>query len=141
MELTTFTFMSMFTLSKSERLCSKKQIDDLFKTGKSLNEGDFRVVYKFTPLSTKRLSQALFSVPKRNNPKATRRNFIKRCMKESYRLNKKGFYNMLTENELHCALIIIFSGKEKPDFNQIEITIKKMFVRLINLGSNQVIKQ
>jgi ribonuclease P protein component len=133
--------MAMFAFNKSERLCSKRQIDDLFKTGKSLTEGNFRIVYKFTTLETETALQVLLSVPKRNNPKATRRNLIKRLMRESYRLNKSEFYNMLNQNLQQCALIIQFSGKEKPDFKLIERTIKKLFDRLIILGYNQTIKQ
>ena len=36
----------MQTFSKQERLCGKKQIDNLFATGESFKEGSFAVIWK-----------------------------------------------------------------------------------------------
>ena len=133
--------MSLFSLSKSEILSSKKSIDDLFKTGKSFSEGNFKIIYKFIKSDLVPTSQVLFSAPKRYHPKAVRRNRIKRLMREAYRLNKQELHNWLVIHKQQCLFVILFTGSEKPDFTQFEYTINNLLIRLIDQGQKQQIKQ
>lgn len=72
------------TFTKKERLSSKKEIENLFKSGKS------KLVYPilFYYLPNEERTKVLISVSKKNFKKAVERNFIKRKMREEYRLNK-----------------------------------------------------
>src|SRR5690554_6622772 len=74
------------TLSKEERLCSKRSIDGLFAKGSSFVLYPFRFVVLQSP--DEQPAKILFSVSKRKFRKAVDRNWIKRRMREAYRLNK-----------------------------------------------------
>ncbi|GEO24012.1 ribonuclease P protein component [Cyclobacterium qasimii] len=72
--------------SKNERLHSKKLIKELFDKGSSFFLYPFKVLY----LDELGISdnQLLVSVSKKKLKNATDRNYIKRRVKEAYRLNK-----------------------------------------------------
>lgn len=73
-------------LSKSDRLCSRKAIEELFKGGhKSMSAYPIRAVFMPSGTAETRL---LVSVPKRCLKHAVDRNRVKRQVREAYRLNK-----------------------------------------------------
>lgn len=78
-----------YTLPKTERLHSKKIIDDLFggNGSKSMSAFPIRMVYKVQP-SVSASAQVLVSVPKRCLHRANKRNRVKRQIREAYRKNK-----------------------------------------------------
>lgn len=112
-----------FSFHKDERLCSKKIIDKLFSEGKSIFAFPLKIAYLEIPLNSKYKVQAAFSVGKRNFKKAVQRNLIKRRMREAYRLNKSNFYEELGEKQV--AVFFIYTGKNIPEFRQIEEAVKK----------------
>ena len=79
-----------FTLSKEERICSKKLINELFTgNGRSMTAFPLRVVFmKRTIVDDQPRAAMLVSVPKRYFKRAVKRNLIKRQVREAYRLNK-----------------------------------------------------
>jgi len=118
-----------FTFKKRERLCSKKRIDKLFSEGKSFLVHPLKFVYISSPISQKFPVQVAFSVGKKNFKHAVRRNFIKRKLRETYRLNKHLLYNALDKE--HVAVFVIFIGKTVPDFKQVDDAMKKGINKLI----------
>jgi ribonuclease P protein component len=72
---------------KKERLCSRKDIGELFKSGKVLKLFPFKIVYLCIPYDRSPVRIAI-SVPKKIFKRAVKRNFIRRRIKEAYRLNK-----------------------------------------------------
>lgn len=119
-----------FTFNKNERLCSKKVIDKLFVKGNSVFSYPVKLVYLETKLPAKVLVQAGFSVGKRNFKHAVQRNLIKRRMREVYRLNKAEFYSEIGEKQI--AVFFIFTGKAIPEYNQIEVAVKKGMKKLLS---------
>lgn len=77
------------TLSKAERLCSRKRIDALFDGGaRSLSAYPVRAVYRMLEPGGPAPVEVLFSVSKRRFKRAVKRNRVKRQLREAYRRNK-----------------------------------------------------
>ncbi|MBO7099778.1 MAG: ribonuclease P protein component [Bacteroidaceae bacterium] len=75
-----------FTLSKEERLCSRKALEELFEgSNKSILSYPIRAVFQKTEETGIRI---MISVSKRFFKRAVKRNRIKRQLREAYRLNK-----------------------------------------------------
>jgi len=121
-----------FTLSKTERLKSRKLIEQVFGSKQSFNIFPFRVFYLVLNASAIPL-QAGFGVSTKNFKKAVERNRIKRLLREAYRLQKNKLYELLIEKELHLIIFVIFSGKELPDFELVTGKMEISLQRLINL--------
>lgn len=114
--------------SKKEKLKSQKLIEALFEEGKAINAFPLRLIY----LKTGDSNKIGVSVSKRNFKRAFDRNRIKRLMRESYRLNK----NLLIDNNIDgYAFMILYIGKEMPDFELVFKTTKILFKNLINILS------
>lgn len=119
--------MGVETFGKPERLCSKKQIKELFNRGSSFYVYPFKVIYLPNSDQSNTNSQILISVPKRNFKKAVDRNKIKRRVKEAYRLNKQHFTS-IAENPLLIAYI--YTAKESLDYQRIQEKLKDTLQRL-----------
>lgn len=112
------------TYSKKEKLKSKKLIDQLFTEGQSVSVFPLRLVYLSTPFEDHVIAKTGVSVSKRNFKTAVDRNKIKRLLREAYRLNKADFFNNLTTQH---AFMILYIGKDKPTFTQVETIMKMLF--------------
>jgi ribonuclease P protein component len=73
-----------------------------------------------------RPNQVLFSVSKKRIKKATGRNYIKRRLKEAYRLNK----SILPPSGL--LLGFVFVGEAKMSFGELEPKMKQVLQKLPN---------
>ena len=121
-----------YSFPKEEHLCRKKLIDELFGQGSSFGLYPLRLVWLPAEAPTAAPPQVLVSVSKRNFKRAVDRNYLKRLLREAYRLNKY----RLTEAEgghLVGLLAIIYTGKEKKPFTLVE---KKLISGLERLLTN-----
>jgi ribonuclease P protein component len=120
-----------FTFHKSERLCSKKLIAQLFVKG---NRGFSRFPFRFSwveaTLDASYPVQVLFIVSKRNFPQATARNKVKRQMRELYRLQKKKLYEVLQLQGKQIALSISYMPPTHSNLKELS--------ELFNNGINQL---
>ena len=92
---------------KSERLKSKKVIDDLFREGISEKERPIMAIYK--PVAQEIPLKAGFAVSKKFVPRAVDRNEIKRKMKEAFRLNKNDLIEALRKKRYtNCYNVAIY---------------------------------
>ena len=117
------------TYSKKEKLKSKKLIDQLFAEGQSVSAFPLRMVYLPTTFEDAISAKASVSVSKRNFKTAVDRNHIKRLLRESYRLNKASYFNNLTTQ---YALMILYIGKEKPTYTQVQSKMNILFEKFSN---------
>ena len=113
------------TFPKSERLSSKKIIDDLFTQGVTIKHYPF--VIKYLPLQEPQNKdiQVLFSVSNRNFKRAVDRNKIKRLMRESYRLNK----TPITTLSKKYALAYVYTARKILPFSEIFTKLNESILR------------
>ena len=131
-----------YTLGKTERLKSRKTIEQLFANGKSFSLFPFKVVYqKLTDVDKQKTTngnlQVAFSVSKRNFKKATDRNRIKRLMREAYRLQKNELEKLLQQEKIQLSVFIIYTGNELPPYKTVTEKIAAMIKRLIKITNEK----
>jgi len=117
------------TFPKTEKLKSKKLLDELFTSGKKLNEYPIKLVYKQLNFEDDVLIKAGVSVPKRNFKKAVDRNRIKRLLREAYRLNKHIIHSELKEK---YVCMFLYLGKEMPTFEMLDTKAVKLLNKLVD---------
>ena len=121
-----------YRLQKNERLHSKKSIKELFDKGSSFFIYPFKVLCLSSNDEQAETNQVLFSVSKRKIKKAVHRNYIKRRMKEAYRLNKA----ILLSSESNNRIAFVYVSSELEGFNTIQSKVQKILKRIA--GSNNL---
>jgi ribonuclease P protein component len=145
-----------FTFKKSERLNSKKVIEQLFdKKGRETNPSvflyPFRVTYIHEAISheskveseseveqltthdlplTTTPTQILISVSKRSFKHAVDRNLVKRRTREAYRLNKHLLMQKPT-NQIPAYIAFVYIAKTIEDYAKIEKSMKAIFKKMV----------
>jgi len=112
------------TFKKTERLSSKKTIQELFNNGSSFYLYPLKVLYLPNPQSE--VHQILFTVPKRNFKKAVDRNLLKRRLREAYRLQK----HLLPSHLEIVSIAYIYTSKEILDYHTIANQLKQSLIRI-----------
>jgi ribonuclease P protein component len=121
-----------YTLGKTERLKSRKIIDQLFKEGKSYAFAPFRVYYLFTS-TPDTLLQSGVGVSTKNFKKAVDRNRIKRVTREAWRLQKNPLQQVLEEQNKKLSVFLIYTGKELPVYKEVYEKTGKIVDRLCKM--------
>lgn len=103
-----------FRYPKEEKLKSKITISRLFTEGKSVAKFPLRLVY--VPLEDASNHEAGVSVSKKYFKKAVDRNYFKRVLRETYRLNKSA----LSLSEKKYAFMLFYQTAERLPFPEIE---------------------
>jgi ribonuclease P protein component len=120
-----------YSLGKSERLKSRKQIDILFESGKKITHFPFRLLYLTE--SGKGALKAGFTVSSKNFPRAVDRNRIKRLSRESYRLQKNELENSVIQRGLLLSLFFIYTGREIISYPEISNALNQVLIKLIRV--------
>lgn len=128
-----------YTLGKTEKLKSRKLIEQLFKTGKSFSNFPFRVVYSFTTNNESQHGvQAGFSVSTKFFKKSIDRNRIKRLMREGYRLQKNSFADTVKANRKTATVFFIYTGNELPEYDQVFEKMGSAIKRLQKISNETI---
>lgn len=112
------------TFRKSERLHSKKLIEELFESGKSIRQSPYVLRYLWHPFEKGEVVQIAISIPKKNVRRAVDRNRLKRQLREAYRLNKERLISRVAQQDKGLALFLIYTGKEKENYKFLEDKLK-----------------
>ena len=115
----------MKNFPKKEKLNSKIKIDNLFTSKNTFTYNKIKVHWIINS-SEENQSETLISVPKKIIPLSTKRNKIKRLIRESYRLNK----NILQLDNQEINISFMFLSSEIPEYNSLEEKIKVILHRL-----------
>ena len=121
---------------KQEKLKSKKLISELFLSQQNITQFPLKLVWKFQELKSPYPAQIAFSVPKKLFKKAVERNVIKRQMREVYRLNRYPLYKYLKESGQQASFMLIFVGKKKYIYTELETKFNELVTRFINSNEN-----
>ena len=123
--MTSFFSFNMKNFPKKEKLNSKIKIDKLFRSKNTFTYNKIKVNWIINS-SEENQSETLISVPKKIIPLSTKRNKIKRLIRESYRLNK----NILQLDNQGINISFMFLSSEIPEYNSLEGKIKVILHRL-----------
>lgn len=121
-----------FTLSKEERICSKKLINELFTgNGRSMTAFPLRVVFmKRTIVDDQPRAAMLMSVPKRYFKHAVDRNRVKRQVREAFRRNKSIITQNLTDDHDAVAMAFVWLTNEKYPSSEVENRMVRLLTRI-----------
>lgn len=121
-----------FTLSKEERICSKKLINELFTgNGRSMTAFPLRVVFmKRTIVDDQPRAAMLVSVPKRYFKHAIDRNRVKRQVREAFRRNKSIITQNLTDDHEAVAMAFVWLTDEKFPSSEVENRMVRLLTRI-----------
>lgn len=121
-----------FTLSKEERICSKKLINELFiGNGRSMTAFPLRVVFmKRTIVDDQPRAAMLVSVPKRYFKHAVDRNRVKRQVREAFRRNKSIITQNLTDDHDAVAMAFVWLTDEKFPSSEVENRMVRLLTRI-----------
>ena len=119
------------TFPKAERIGSRLAIEQLVNSRKAIYKFPVKCYYAVNQLSdTLSVSRMAVSVPKRLFKHAVDRNRIKRLVREAYRLNNRQCLEPLTTSGHQADMLFLYTGKEMPQFAQIENVIKELLIRV-----------
>ena len=133
---------SKYSLPQSERINSKKQIDRLFRGGgsKAMTASPLRMVYMADSRQTdsqpsdghQPMAQRMVSVPKRYFKRAVKRNYVKRQVREAYRLNKHILVNHLTQKaDKTVSLCFIWTSDRLLPIAEVMKRMANLLTRLV----------
>ena len=117
-----------FTYPKNEKLKSKITIGLLFTEGKSVSKYPLRLVYKAGSFSEGEKIKMGVSVSKKNFKKAVDRNYFKRVLRETYRLNK---YLLIDNLDQPYSFMFFYQTKDRLTYEEINTKTIQLFEKFI----------
>lgn len=103
---------------KSQRLKSRKKLQQVFTEGSSVRTRELRLVYLATKSEAASVKCGV-GVTTRNFKHAVDRNRVKRLLRESYRLQQHELKNQLQGHLLDVSLFLLYTGKTLPRYQDI----------------------
>lgn len=117
-----------FTYPKNERLKSKTTIGLLFSEGKSVSKYPLRLVYRIGETNQEEKIKIGVSVSKKYFKKAVDRNYFKRVLRETYRLNKHLLWDNLEEP---YSFMFFYQSKDRLTYEEINTKTIQLFEKFL----------
>lgn len=136
-----------FGFNRSQHLKSKIAIAELFSKGTHFSGYPVRILAVQKNVKSKTSNtQVLISVPKKKCKLAVQRNFVKRRIIESFRLNQHKLDEFTNEHQVSFNLGVIYTGEPEPSMADIEKGILKALAKLLkhfekHIAKNEIIKE
>lgn len=128
-----------FKYPKSERLKSKVIIDSLFTEGTSISAFPLRLVFVKTTKNNEPQLLMGVSVSKRNFKKAVDRNYFKRLLRETYRLNQHILRETIEKQNTNYRMMFFYQTKERLSFEEINQKTVVLFEKFKHQINNEVV--
>ena len=117
-----------FTYPKNEKLKSKTTIDLLFSKGASVSKYPLRLVYVSGEFGENIPIKMGVSVSKKHFKNAVDRNYFKRVLRETYRLNKQ----LLLDNlDTPYAMMFLYQTKDRLTYEEINTKTIQLFEKFL----------
>ena len=116
------------TYPNAEKLKSKTTIDLLFSEGKSVSKYPLRLVYVPIDLEKEEQIKMGVSVSKKYFKKAVDRNYFKRVLRETYRLNK---HLLLENSEKKYGFMFFYQTKDRLSYQEINEKTILLFQKFV----------
>ncbi|MES2575589.1 MAG: ribonuclease P protein component [Bacteroidota bacterium] len=127
-----------FTYPKNEKLKSKITIDLLFSKGKSVSKYPLRLVYVESDFGIAEASDQKIkmgvSVSKKYFKHAVDRNYFKRVLRETYRLNK---HLLVDHLDKPYAFMFFYQTKDRLSYEEINTKTIQLFEKFVLQMKNQ----
>ena len=121
-----------FTYPKTEKLKSKITIDLLFSKGKSVSKYPLRLVYVESnygiPEDSDQKLKMGVSVSKKYFKHAVDRNYFKRVLRETYRLNK---HLLVDHLDKPYAMMFFYQTKDRLSYEEINTKTIQLFEKFV----------
>ncbi|MBC7495054.1 MAG: ribonuclease P protein component [Flavobacterium sp.] len=124
----------IFSYPKNEKLKSKNTIDLLFSKGKSVAKFPLRLVFVPIDLENGEKLKMGVSVSKKHFKKAVDRNYFKRILRETYRLNKHLLIDGLDKT---YAFMFFYQTKERLKYDEINTKTIQLFEKFLHQINNK----
>lgn len=121
--------MKQFGYPKNERLKSRKAIDKLFTNGKSVGVYPLRLAFVAKDEGETKVG---VSVSKKYFKKAVDRNYYKRVLRETYRLNKELLHS---NNKQPFDIMLFYQTKDCLSYQEINLKMMLLIQKFLNIVS------
>jgi ribonuclease P protein component len=116
-----------YKLGKSDRIKSRKLVEQLFREGTVIQVPPFRASYLQVEQQGLQFGVA---VGTRHFKRAVQRNRIRRQIREAYRLQKQQLQQALQQQQKGLALFVVYTGKELPEYSLIADKMNRLLQKL-----------
>ena len=127
-----------YIFPKSNRLKSRKKLQQIFAEGKSARAENVRIVYLVEKNTTTELKCGV-GLTTKFFKNAVDRNRIKRLLREAYRLQQQPLLDYTSQTRICLSIFILFTGKELPTYaplyDNVGIALRKLVKTLHATGT------
>ena len=119
-----------FGLRKSEKLKSAKAIESLFTDGRFISYGHIILKYKIRSAAEPIPCKMGVTVSRKKFKKSVDRNFVKRLLRETYRVQKPNLQGLLSEQFPGADFMFIYNTNSKPEYGKMLDEMKGILNKL-----------